>query len=687
MGGSISYVPSWAQGDKESKSSRPQPKDNLVSTTTTTTTTTTTANKGAFDVGALEKEEEEERRKRAIYERCVNSMFEAYVSNSTICVSPECKSKIYRKKTTLVLHVVPIIRLVPVILKDPKSGEPQMYMSVPNMYFEVENGQNIFSTANFTSSFSESYRSETVSGTTTNASNTFETSFGLAHNNEDGQGREELSIGATGYIGETIYISPITIKTLQINTHLPIPLTIRIANVLFTKNEIDNNLKKKQSRMEELQNWRSSHPISGGTLRYASTEVFRGDDFNNRRFSSSQFKEQNKRQSKYNNKQKNEKENEDHKDNEESGEENDGGNNGEEEEEEEERGNHQGSFLSTTYKCSSGDHGADLRYINRMQEHHSGILAAKKQVSSGNYGGDLLSENRNIVIWVPGAKVQPSNTHDPLHIFSPSYLSTGFSPAEKSVVFRSTVDVKTVADNYATPYEYLSSRLERIKVDEDSNVEGLHTFTDPELIQLQHTTTHLEVLNKVKSFMDSHDFFFASDFMMNMYSTLLRKRQSEASQIKQTATTTTSNPSGSPEKRAIRVGCFKNGALNLNLVGKKTTLPLENLDSNKKEEIPIFAIPTSTCNWIRGQLQSKLHQKLRFSDFSNPIIEVNVDDEDMKRYLKELEYTINQAMLQQQRNQSVLDPSHLNEREECLKPLIIYLEMECLEIRHPQTLF
>src|SRR4051812_40577378 len=110
MGHSVSYIPGWAQGDKEEKGrqSTPQARVRFVSSTGKSVDPKTY--------------NEEELKKKEIYELCVNSMFEAYITHSHISTSPECKAKIYRKKTVLMLNIVPIVRLVPVTEIDSRTG-------------------------------------------------------------------------------------------------------------------------------------------------------------------------------------------------------------------------------------------------------------------------------------------------------------------------------------------------------------------------------------------------------------------------------------------------------------------------------------------------------------------------------------------------------------------------------------
>jgi hypothetical protein len=612
MGGSQGFVPSWAEEEKVTRHSEKRPPDPSKREGTAASAATTTGPKKLTPEQKARMVESQEG-----YRKCVNALFEHYVSNNVVDASPEVGCEIYERTLTVPLCVVPVVSLRFLSEEDKEAEGRSGAVAAGGLHFEITNYRDVFGVAS--PFFKKKKKGEFEKG-----------------------GREEENDDETfqysGKIGETAYAIPLEISVVQTMSHLPFPVSVRISNVMFSKPEIDEILEKRELAVGDAEEYRRNNPLSKGSLREASDKIWRGDAFANRSYSSAAYlrREEEKKSI------------------------GDGEEEGEESSEKSESCADFGRYVSTSYLCRTGDYEADVRYEKRRRS------------AAAAHEGKRDREKRDLVVEIKPSRIRAFHS-------SAADGERDEDDAFSSVVYESDVTADAVSEYYRAPYECLQSRLSPCSSSDRENVEGFHVLVDPDLIRYNQKEEHLKAMETVSNFVGGHEFYFESDFMMKMYAIVARRRRGGSS-------------SESKKPEASKVGRYEKGELHLDLLGKSKKLDGRALadtydyDAIKKVS-GVYAVSKTVCDSVREQIYRNVHEKVLFSDFSDPRIEVNVGDEVSKAYLTELESSINASLAQG----GVSAPSfskkeRRKEIEQSLLPVLVNLRIRYLRVNYPTVL-
>lgn len=649
---------------------------------------------------------QKQRQRLIIYQKYINHLFGCYISNSFLSAAKEAKGASRLSKSDLVLSLRPVVCLIPYTeedyIRDPtgshmRDGVTRKLYKASELTFELVNSQTLIH-----SCFNSTYLSFGGGG--------------VEDVNGDDDGASSLN---DNVLGENVYIVPSDIVTTQIISGLPIPFSVRISNVLFTKGEIDQKMRQTYQRSRSIAKHLRTHPPSQGCLRKSVPQPWIGDSFLHRGYSSSINNNNN--------------------------------NNNTEVVNDENFGNSAG-YVSQALPCDSGDYYSDKRHVSRISDNqfvpvnaeylsHSGgeppfyptatptmiNPSQQQQYMQQNQqrlrqtGADssnkmtYVTDNRDIVVCVPPSvlsvpRVGVNNAHyggnnnlrGNEHFQGKSCMGNqrtfGTLSEDGRLCFKSLVNDKLVRDNCTIPRECLISRLTLPPQRPESPfVNELHNIDNPELKPYQNKEVHIKSLRDVTGFMRKYEFYFRGDFMYEKYANYGRKLQETLERRSNT------QPHVQAPAPAYNVGHYKDDTLTLKLhnetalfnfgssssdaVNETTTTIVEPNSGGGGKGVDVYAIPKSFCNNMRARLDDSVYKKLRYSDFSSPRIEVNVPEDERRMHLMEIEDNINVSLLRQQQytssNTTALTP--LKMLQEPLDTIHLCLNVTYHEVHQPCT--
>jgi len=622
------------------------------------------------------------------YIACLSTIFRAHVDNSRMSTSPECRLNLKRKRATLVLQISPVLKLRIQSLKHPVTNnegdkgndncgsEPKgvanpSTMKAQSLYFEVINYHDML--LDSTEAPSDMFPDRSC----TNTMN-----------------------GFTGRISESVYMLPLEIRLKHVINPLPFGVTVHMGNMFFSKFEIDAMIASRKEIDQSRCKWAAEYPPSNGGMRQATPQFWYGDIILNRAYSSQNVN------------------NLDPKD----------------QKPPSEPPMTQPSppvtmnsntnlindtidqpppktYYTLNYKCESGDYFSDIRKVRRFNDWLNGSISNNHNymqdlsgARSGNANSlDLQSGNTTMAFYVPGRKV----CVDVPDMYSRFNMVLGncsqsigaISGFEGTVCYKSPLTPLVIWENYVIPYEYLMSRLDLTSFHPDAVVCGIHKLPSY-LSQYENTQMHIAAIAEANRFMQSYEFFFATDYMTMAYSLIHRKQKSNLKQQHQPEAVS-SHDSG-----LIKVGTHLNGRTKLEF--GSVELPVQISSNNdtqsssaasfsssssspaknhlgSDEGVPVMAVPKKACHSIRNQLTHSLYEKLRFANFVNPRIEVNVNDDDLRQFLATMSDCLTTNSNSIINNGTTQPPCNIT-KEEPLQPLMIYLDVDYYEVSYPETL-
>jgi hypothetical protein len=618
---------------------------------------------------------------RKAYSKCLNALFRAYVLASTVSMSPECKAIVEEHETTLSLYLLPVLRMSRLRSTEGRGGgRGKSRLRVDSLCYETLNGHSLF----------------TATATEREAAAAAAASRRTPSPEGAGDGRIPSRT-----VGESVYVCPTLVETTHVLTHLPFPLTLRLSNVLFTKDEIDAAATRGASPVEEtFAAWRELHPPSSGALRSPRYELWVGDVLSNKDHGThlresvpapSVFCDPTARE--------------------------DGTS--------PPRGGGEGAgacrgarLLSVNHRCLIGhSYETDaIQHLNMQVEVMEDRLP-RPSGAGGSRGGAKASlrrrsafGGRDMLVCVPanrgGLSPEPHGVPP-----AAGRLSLGNEvPLEGRVSYFGRVSPDVVRSTHRTPYEYLSNRL----TPPDPSV--LRESISARRLGDRHgTAIRASAMRIVEAFMGEHEFYFETDAMVELCNDKVRKAARPAT-------------AGRRHPVAVRVGTYRKGALYLDMFENIEQLCLGDDDGDgespptsvsppekpkgggkRRGETPlvrredgtaVFAISKSACDEMRAQVHEAVHGGMLFSDFTNPKITVSSDASLTRDYLDTVEKQLNAALDNPGGDDRGGDGGEEEEEEdtegegeglwepvsESIQPVVVLMSMKYLSIRYPETL-
>jgi hypothetical protein len=665
---------------------------------------------------------------RLAYEKCASFILGRVLSSCQLLSQPEERISVDKKVSKLVLDITPVLVIVPVkktisekeLTEAFKTGTS--LLKVESLYFEISRGNDAFQVSRTTTLPTE----PTTEGRSESdrQKEDFVRIIDDASNDEDDEDVEIIRN----------YACPTRIAVAHTISSLPFPLTVRLANVMFSKEEVDRKIKRQLEKIKEFNRWRASHPLSSGNVLPTACQTWEGDKYANRAHSSSNFAIESAIEEDID-----------------CGDDKYG------------RGNN--AYISTSYRCSKGSYFSDLEQCSNFRTDVE--ETATKAISSGPTVKSDHIERRDMVLLVDELKCNSGGALGPL--ICPEESSTGPTRnypdtlqrrSEARVIYQSKVSPKNILHYYSVRWGDLSSRLISANGILGTYADdGIREMVDPEVKEYNGTEPHLRALRNLMFLIENNEFYFGRDFMFSTYLQMEKdaiaakslqdlaanedrdavtfvKKEDGGSLVKD------STNRGSVARRSVsKIGCYRDGKLTVSVFNQNRTF------SNEVDEIPselaselggdadqenVYSVPKRSCDRIRRYIYNEVHQKMLFSDFSDPKVEVNADPQAVQQFLASQEIKVNQCLwgkLRRKREKRILKgkaveeeekkaeedggktkdedsgentiesttevekkdgepeppirmkPLILTKREEALKPVTIILDMEYMEMR------
>lgn len=562
------------------------------------------------------EQKETEVRDWMAYEKCLEHMFATYIFHCYMFLGPEITNDIRKVNTCISLRIIPIIRLTPVKneltiddVDELRASGKSLFKAVDIM-FEIPQGNE---------------------------------SFKLLKRRRP----DDLGVDKSDCADKRVFLCPISIRTSLVISDSPLPIMIKVSDVLFDRSEINSRMEATIQDEIASNLWSQENPLSRGNIRYTNSRSHPKDKPINRDVCG--IFNQN--------------------------------------------GRADGATITTTSNdniTQDGDADMSTSFLaDQLGLSDKKVLRLTSQsfftrdCARGDYGVQLQryqtrqsavggEQHKDFLI-----KVQPpASAHN--------------DQSDNGIIYDLKMSEKRIMKYCGLKKENIvQDRLVRHLIDSDDMiVDGIHTLVDPSVSEYNGKNVHLQALRKLTSFMREHEFYFESDFIVRRCYGEKRSGNSE------------SNKGGSNQTNDLMyVGTYDADSVKLRLHGRgsidittassaaaETTAEKRSRAKTKttgSKTKTICAVPKHKCDSVRNEVE-ELYSGMSFIDLSRPKIEVDVEPTTLCTYLSTIEEVINDNMYQYLVENSIIcnkKEIFLSDKEEALSPILVLLDMECYEIR------